>query len=161
MYKIDKEKMFNVLTGIILSSSLVTLIGCASPNEKLSSVSNNNVKAEERNYNHTVLFFDGNTAILIPCDYFIGLEGGLVQIIPPDNYCEKFSDNYSIKFSSSDITIFDTNNNLSSYDQAFNFALSLTSEVYNYDDIINGEYNNIALGVNIEREMGITKKKDL
>lgn len=151
MYKIDKEKMFNVLTGIILSSSLVTLIGCASPNEKLSSVSNNIVKAEERNYNHTVLFFDGNTAILIPCDQFYCYDTGVVVIVDYDN----------VTFSSSDITIFDTNNNLSSYDQAFNFALSLTNEVYNYDDVINGEYNNIALGINIEREMGITKKKDL
>lgn len=153
MYKIDKKKMFNVLTGIILSSSLVTLIGCASPNEKLSSVSNNIVKAEERNYNHTVLFFDGNTAILIPCDRFVCKENGFIEIM--------FRDYDNVTFSSSDITIFDTNNNLSSYDQAFNFALSLTNEVYNYDDVINGEYNNIALGINIEREMGITKKKDL
>lgn len=153
MYKIDKKKMFNVLTGIILSSSLVTLIGCASPNEKLSSVSNNIVKAEERNYNHTVLFFDGNTAILIPCDRFVCKENGFIEIM--------FCDYDNVTFSSSNITIFDTNNNLSSYDQAFNFALSLTNEVYNYDDVINGEYNNIALGINIEREMGITKKKDL
>ena len=153
MYKIDKKKAFNVLTGVLLSSSLFGLIGCASPNENFSDFSVSMANTEEHNYNHTALFFDGNTAILIPCDRFIGKEGSFIEII--------FRNYDSVTFSSSDITIFNNSKNKSSYDQALNFALSLTSEVYNYDDVINGEYNNIALGINIEREMGITKKKDL
>ena len=152
MYKIDKNKVCNVLTGVLLSSSLFGLMGCTLSNEK-APVSNDNIKAEECNYSHTILFFDGNTAILIPCDRFICKESGFVEII--------FNDYDSVTFSSSDITIFNNSNDTSSYEQALNFAMSLTSEVYNYEDVINGEYNNIALGYNIEREMGITKKKDL
>lgn len=153
MYKIDKKRLFNVLTGAFLSSSLVGLMGCTKPNVEASSLSNDVIKAEERNYSHTILFFDGNTAILIPCDRFIGKESGFIEII--------FRDYDSVTFSSSDITIFNNSKDKSCYEQALNFALSITNEVYNYEDVINGEYNNIALGYNIEREMGITKKKDL
>ena len=153
MYNIDRKKAANILTGVLLSSCLYGLMGCTKPNVNVSSTSNDVIKAEERNYNHTVLFFDGNTAILIPCDRFIGKESGFIEII--------FRDYDSVTFSSSDITIFNNSKDKSSYEQALNFALSITNEVYNYDDVINGEYNNIALGYNIEREMGITKKKDL
>lgn len=153
MYIIDKKKTVNILTGVLLSSSLFGLSGCSLSNKKVSDVSASVANTTERNYNHTVLFFDGNTAILIPCNRFVGKESGFIEVI--------FDDYGSVTFSSSDITIFDNNKDLSSYEQALNFALSITNEVYNYDDVINGEYNNIALGVNIEREMGITKKKDL
>lgn len=153
MYIIDKKKTVNILTGVLLSSSLFGLSGCSLSNKKVSDVSASVASTTERNYNHTVLFFDGNTAILIPCNRFVGKESGFIEVI--------FDDYGSVTFSSSDITIFDNNKDLSSYEQALNFALSITNEVYNYDDVINGEYNNIALGVNIEREMGITKKKDL
>lgn len=153
MYKIDKKKVCNVIAGALLSSSLFGLMGCSSPNKNVSSASNDVIKSEERSYKHTVLFFDGNTAILIPCDRLICKESGFIEII--------FNDYDSVTFSSSDITIFNNSNDTSSYEQALNFAMSLTSEVYNYEDVINGEYNNIALGYNIEREMGITKKKDL
>lgn len=161
MYKIDKKKVCNVIAGALLSSSLFGLMGCSAPNKNVSSASNDVIKSEEYNYNHTILSFNGDTAILIPCDYYIGLDCGLVQIIIPDNYCETLPDNYSIKLSSNDIDIFDSYEDLSSYEQALNVALSSASEVYNYDDVVNGEYNNIALGYKIQSEMGITKKKDL
>ena len=153
MYNIDKKKVCNVLTGVLLSSSLLGLMGCTMSSDRPSDVSVKMTNSEERNYNHTVLFFDGNTAILIPCNRFSGKDSGFIEV--------SFRNFDSVLFSSSDVVIFHSDNDMSSYDKALNFALSLTSEVYNYDDVINGEYNNIALGINIEREMGITKKKDL
>ncbi|MBR2708373.1 MAG: hypothetical protein IKE90_02935 [Bacilli bacterium] len=155
MYKIDKKKVFNVLTGVLLSSSLVGLMGCVSPNDNASFDSSDTALAEEHNYNHTALFFDGNTAILIPCNSFRSIKENFIEI-SPYNYEDE-----DVTFSSCDITIFNDSKELSSYDKALNFALSLTSEVYNYDDVIYGEYNNIALGYKIQNEMGITKKKDL
>ena len=152
MYKIDNKKVFNIMFGALLGSTLMGLPGCVSFDKNSSDFSDGEI-VQEHNYNHTALFFDGNIAILIPCDYYIGKTSGFIEI--------SYKDFDSTLFSSSDITIFNNNKNLSSYDQALKFALSLTNEVYNYEDIIIGEYNNIALGVNIENELGITKKKDL
>ena len=160
MYKINKKVFVSCVSALVgagIACSIASYKGCNSSfnneKEEAHDVSINMASTNGCNYNHTVLFFDGNTAILIPCNRFVGKESGFIEVI--------FDDYGSVTFSSSDITIFDNNKDLSSYEQALNFALSITNEVYNYDDVINGEYNNIALGVNIEREMGITKKKDL
>lgn len=160
MYKINKKVFVSCVSALVgagIACSIGSFKSCDSfmnnEKEEAHDFSINMASTNGRNYNHTVLFFDGNTAILIPCNRFVGKESGFIEVI--------FDDYGSVTFSSSDITIFDNNKDLSSYEQALNFALSITNEVYNYDDVINGEYNNIALGVNIEREMGITKKKDL
>ena len=160
MYKINKKvfvSCVSALAGVGIACSIASFKGCNSSfnntMEETHDVSINMASTNNRNYNHTALFFDGNTAILIPCNRFVGKDNGFIEII--------FDDYSGIIFSSSDISIFTSNKNISSYEQALNFALSLTSEVYNYDDVINGEYNNIALGYKIESEMGITKKKDL
>ena len=160
MYKINKKVFVSCVSALVgagIACSIGSFKSCDSfmnnEKEEAHDFSINMASTNGRNYNHTALFFDGNTAILIPCDRFVGKESGFIKVI--------FDDYGSVTFSSSDITIFDNNKDLSSYEQALNFALSITNEVYNYDDVINGEYNNIALGVNIEREMGITKKKDL
>ena len=152
MYKIDNNKVLNIMFGALLGSSLMGLPGCVSFDKKSSDFSDSEI-VQEHNYDHTALFFDGNTAILIPCNSFRAIK---------ENFIEISLDNYeNVTFSSCDITIFNDSKELSSYDKALNFALSLTSEVYNYDDVIYGEYNNIALGYKIQSEMGITKKKDL
>lgn len=160
MYKINKKVFVSCVSALVgagIACSIASYKGCNSSfnneKEEAHDVSINIASSNGRNYNHTALFFDGNIAILIPCDYYIGKTSGFIEI--------SYKDFDSTLFSSSDITIFNNNKNLSSYDQALKFALSLTNEVYNYEDIIIGEYNNIALGVNIENELGITKKKDL
>ena len=160
MYKINKKVFVSCVSALVgagIACSIGSFKSCDSfmnnEKEEAHDFSINMASTNGRNYNHTALFFDGNTAILIPCDRFVGKESGFIEVI--------FDDYSGIIISSSDISIFTSNKNISSYEQALNFALSLTSEVYNYDDVINGEYNNIALGVNIERELGITKKKDL
>ena len=154
MYKIDNNKVLNIMFGALLGSSLMGLPGCVSFDKKSSGFSDSEI-VQERNYNHTALFFDGNTAILIPCDSFKAIKENFIEI-SPYNYEDE-----DVTFSSCDITIFNNSKELSSYDKALNIALSLTSEVYNYDDVMYGEYNNIALGYKIQSEMGITKKKDL
>ncbi len=154
MYKIDNNKVLNIMFGALLGSSLMGLPGCVSFDKKSSGFSDSEI-VQEHNYDHTALFFDGNVAILIPCNSFRSIKENFIEI-SPYNYEDE-----DVTFSSSDITIFNNSKELSSYDKALNFALSLTSEVYNYDDVIYGEYNNIALGYKIQSEMGITKKKDL
>ena len=160
MYKIDKKVFVSgvsALVGVGVACSIASFKGYNSSfnneKEEAHDFSINMASTNGRNYNHTALFFDGNTAILIPCNRFVGKDNGFIEII--------FDDYSGIIFSSSDISIFTSNKNISSYEQALNFAMSLTNEVYNYDDVINGEYNNIALGYKIQNEMGITKKKDL
>ena len=85
--------------------------------------------------------------MLISCNSYYN-DNGIIHL---DDY----------QFSANNVSIFSTNDTLSSYDQALNFSLALADEVYNYEDVLNGEYNNIALGYKIQSEMGITKKKDL
>ena len=153
MYKVDKSMVGSAVLGTFLCLSF-SLSGCDSTKVNALEEKSNIYTPISDNiiHHHTVVFSDGKASILIPCDRY-SQRGDFVDIF--------FDDDSSTSFSQSDITIFNDTKELDSYDQALNFALALSDNVYNYDDVINGEYNNIALGYKIESEIGITKKKDL
>ena len=145
MYKIDKKRIMSAVFGSLLS---LNILGCSYTTT--DNVQDDSYYVETDNYHHylgTALFFDGNTAILIPYDGIQAKSGGFLSI--------NYGNYHYVTFSSSDIALFED------YNDALNYALSLTNTIYNYEDVVNGNYDNIALGYNIEREMGITKKKDL
>lgn len=147
MYKIDKK----VFIGFV---SMVTGIGIAcsigafkSGNSFFNSDQSSDIVQVKDNYLNTAVFLNDGVAILIPCNSYFN-ENGIIHL---DDY----------QFSANNISIFTSNGEASSYEQAINFSLALANEIYNYEDVLNGNYNNIVLAYKIESEMGIIKKKDL
>lgn len=149
MFKIDNKNFIGTVMGITLASSLFGLNACNYSKKGTDlSVDTKMISYENSDCNHTALFLDGTSAILIPCNS--------VEIKDNDFLELELSDN-NVTFSSDDITIFNDNKDQSSYEQAFNFALAVASEIYNYDDVLEGNYKNIALDYKIQSEMGIIK----
>lgn len=147
MYKINKKVFVSCVSALVgagLACSIGSFNSCDyfSKHEKDEKIIQNNDA-----YLYTAVFLNDDVAILISCNSYYN-DNGIIHL---DDY----------QFSANNITIFSSNNNASSYDQAINFSLAFADEVYNYEDILNGEYNNIALDFKIKSEMGITKKKDL
>ena len=147
MYKLDK-KVFVSCVSALVGAGIACFIGSFKSCDSFFNNQNNvEIVQSNNNFLYTAVFLDDGVAMLIPCNSYFNDKG----IMYLDDY----------QFSVNNVSIFSSNEESSSYEQALNFSLALADEIYNYEDVLNGEYNNIALGYNIEREMGITKKKDL
>ena len=147
MYKINKKVFVSCVSALVGAGLACSIGSFKSCDSYFNDEKNDEIVKSNSDYLYTGVFLNDDVAMLIPCNSYYN-DNGIIHL---DDY----------QFSANNITIFSSNNKASSYDQAINFSLALTDEVYNYEDVLNGEYNNIALDYKIKSEMGITKKKDL
>ena len=147
MYKINKKVFVSCVSALVGAGIACSIGSFKSCDSFLNKENNDEIVQSNNDYLYTAVFLNDGVAMLISCNSYYN-DNGIIHL---DDY----------QFSANNVSIFSTNDGLSSYDQALNFSLALADEVYNYEDVLNGEYNNIALGYKIQSEMGITKKKDL
>ncbi|MBR3897786.1 MAG: hypothetical protein IKJ43_00710 [Bacilli bacterium] len=137
MFKIDRKKIVSLVSGLALATSL-GFYGCNF--NKIHNKSNSMEYISADNADSTCVYFKDGDAILIPIDY-ASCQNGVVRI---DFINDKDFRNLSISTKDSIIVYGDDNS--SSYDRAFNVALGLLPDggsVYNYYDILNGNYNSL------------------
>ena len=155
MFKINKNSIINFISCVALSTSLTGLTACDTSDNYHDDDSKKEYSVsllDNYGCDNTLLYYNDGIAILIPCDGYLFYEG-LYEV--------KFGLFDDVTFSANNIIAFEKTSSYSSYEQAYSFALALTDEIYNYEDVIEGNYNNIALDDKIRNEFGISKKKTL
>ena len=148
MFKIDK-KVVSIITGIVLVSS-INLSGCSSDNSKDEGTEEKKVYVTPDDSRYTAVYYNGSSAIIIPFSSSTSNRNGITDL-----YVDSLKS--SVRFSTSDLTIFHEENDMTSYEQAYNFASALSNEVYLYSDVMNGNLVNLVIEDKIDRELGISK----
>ena len=145
MFHINK-KIANTITCAFLASSLA-LPGCG-VTTKESTSNNNEILYNEEPYKYvsneithiTAVCNNGNISIIIPISNaersYIHYGDGFLSLF------YDIQDNFSV-FNSSNLYIFYSNSHMSSYEQAYNFASSISDTVYLYKDVIEGNPINL------------------
>ena len=145
MYKINKKVFVSCVSALVGAGIACSIGSFKSCDSFLNKENSDEIVQSNNDYLYTAVFLNDGVAMLISCNSYYN-DNGIIHL---DDY----------QFSANNVSIFSTNDTLSSYDQALNFSLALADEVYNYEDVLNGEYNNIALGYKIQSEMGVSKNR--